>query len=122
MTIHRWLIERNLRSYRPLHYLQLMPAHCQTRLQWYLARSSWNQADWGRMVFSDESRFQLRPDDHQRRVWRHPGKSAEFAFTIAYHTAHQPRVMVWGAISFENWISLVVIRGTLEHNNTSTTF
>ncbi|GFV02844.1 uncharacterized protein TNCV_3609731 [Trichonephila clavipes] len=38
-----------------------------------LARSGWKHADWRRLVFSDESYFQLRPDDHRRRVWRRPG-------------------------------------------------
>ncbi|GFX84970.1 HTH_Tnp_Tc3_2 domain-containing protein [Trichonephila clavipes] len=31
MTIDRQLIERNLRSYRPLHHFPLLPAHCRTR-------------------------------------------------------------------------------------------
>ncbi|GFS62620.1 hypothetical protein TNCV_3736901 [Trichonephila clavipes] len=51
-----------------------MPAHWVARLQWFLARSGWNHADWGRIVSSDESRFQPCPDDNQRRVWRHPGQ------------------------------------------------
>ncbi|GFX03556.1 HTH_Tnp_Tc3_2 domain-containing protein [Trichonephila clavipes] len=42
-------------------------------LQWCLNRSGWNHADWGRIVFSDELRFQLCPDDSRRRVWRHQG-------------------------------------------------
>ncbi|GFT16623.1 HTH_Tnp_Tc3_2 domain-containing protein [Trichonephila clavipes] len=37
MTIHRGLIERNLRSYRPLRYLPLTPAQCRARLQCCLA-------------------------------------------------------------------------------------
>ncbi|GFW84810.1 uncharacterized protein TNCV_680981 [Trichonephila clavipes] len=37
---------------------------CPARLQSYLARSGRNHADWGRVVFSDESRFQLFLDDH----------------------------------------------------------
>ncbi|GFT33290.1 transposable element Tc1 transposase [Trichonephila clavipes] len=78
-----------------------------------LARSYWNQADWRRIVFSDESRFQLCPDDHRRRVWRCSGQCTDPAFTIARHTDPQPRVMACGAISFDNRISLVVIRGTL---------
>ncbi|GFW63483.1 HTH_Tnp_Tc3_2 domain-containing protein [Trichonephila clavipes] len=45
MTIHGWLIERNLSSYRPLCNLPLSPAHCQTRLQWCWTRSGWNHAD-----------------------------------------------------------------------------
>ncbi|GFT66386.1 hypothetical protein TNCV_3208311 [Trichonephila clavipes] len=39
MTIHRWLIERNLPSHRPLRNLPLTPAHCRARLQWFLIRS-----------------------------------------------------------------------------------
>ncbi|GFU89421.1 transposable element Tc1 transposase [Trichonephila clavipes] len=49
----------------------------------------------GRIVFSDESRFQLCPDDHRRRVWRRPRQRADAAFAIAYHTGPQPEVMVW---------------------------
>ncbi|GFW68594.1 transposable element Tc1 transposase [Trichonephila clavipes] len=113
MTIQRQLIERNLRSYRQLHHLPLTPAHCVARLQWCLARSGWNHAKWGRIVFSDKSRFQLCPDDHRRRVWRPPEQRADPAFTIIRHTGPQPAVMVWGAISFDSRTPLVVIRGTL---------
>ncbi|GFT90485.1 transposable element Tc1 transposase [Trichonephila clavipes] len=40
-------------------------------------------------LFSDESHFQLCPDDHRRRVWRHPGQGADPAFTIAGYKAQQ---------------------------------
>ncbi|GFW81326.1 HTH_Tnp_Tc3_2 domain-containing protein [Trichonephila clavipes] len=86
MTIHRLLIERNLRSYRPLRHLPLTPAHCVARLQWFLVRSGWNQADWGRIVFSDESCFQLCSDDNRRRAWRPAGQPADPAFTVIRHT------------------------------------
>ncbi|GFS65978.1 uncharacterized protein TNCV_2510131 [Trichonephila clavipes] len=79
--------ERNLRSYRPLRNLPLTPAHCRARLQWCLASSGWNHADWERIVFSDESHFQLCPDVHRRRVWRRPGQRSDPAFTIAGHTS-----------------------------------
>ncbi|GFT21561.1 HTH_Tnp_Tc3_2 domain-containing protein [Trichonephila clavipes] len=39
-TIHRWVIERNLGSYRPLRHLRLTPSHCRARLQWCLALSA----------------------------------------------------------------------------------
>ncbi|GFW61133.1 HTH_Tnp_Tc3_2 domain-containing protein [Trichonephila clavipes] len=63
MTIHRRLIERKLRSYRPLRHLPLTPTLCRPRLQWCLTLSGWNHTDWERIVFSDKSRFQLYPDD-----------------------------------------------------------
>ncbi|GFX41743.1 hypothetical protein TNCV_388561 [Trichonephila clavipes] len=62
------MIERNLRSYRPLRHLSLTLADRAARLQWCLARSGWNHVDCGCIVFSDESRFQLCLDDHRKRV------------------------------------------------------
>ncbi|GFV39041.1 HTH_Tnp_Tc3_2 domain-containing protein [Trichonephila clavipes] len=110
MTIQRWLIEQNLRSYQPLRHLPLTPAHCQARLQGYLVLLIWNNADWGRIVFSDESCFQLCPDDHRRRVWRLPGQREDVAFSIARNSGPQPGVVVWGGvISFESRTPLVVI-------------
>ncbi|GFW93476.1 transposable element Tc1 transposase [Trichonephila clavipes] len=93
MTIQRRLIERNLCSYRPLRNLPLTLTHCRARLQGCLARSGWNHADWERIVFSDESRILLCPDDHRRRVWRRPEKRADPAFAISRHTDPQPGVM-----------------------------
>ncbi|GFX67079.1 transposable element Tc1 transposase [Trichonephila clavipes] len=73
----------------------------------------WRRADWGRIVFSDESCLQLCPHHHRRRVWIRPGQCADPIFTIARHTNLQSGVMVWGAISFDSRTPLVVIRGTL---------
>ncbi|GFV53746.1 transposable element Tc1 transposase [Trichonephila clavipes] len=66
-----------------------------------------------RNLHSDESRFQLGPEDHRRRVWRRPWLRANPAFTITRQTGPQPRVMVWSASSFDSRTPLVVIRGTL---------
>ncbi|GFS58194.1 hypothetical protein TNCV_1411571 [Trichonephila clavipes] len=65
--------------------------------------------DWGLIVFSDESRFQLFPDDHRRRVWRLPRQLAYLAFTIARHIGLQPGVMAWSVILLTTgplWTSL----------------
>ncbi|GFY32484.1 HTH_Tnp_Tc3_2 domain-containing protein [Trichonephila clavipes] len=64
-------------------------------------------------LFSDESLFQLSPDDHQRRVWRRPGQRAAPDFSIARHTGPQSGVKLWGANSFDSRILLVVVRDTL---------
>ncbi|GFW08510.1 uncharacterized protein TNCV_2775321 [Trichonephila clavipes] len=66
-----------------------MPVHCRARLQWYLAQTGWNHANWGRIVFRDESRLHLCPDDHRRRVWTRPGQCADPDFTITRHTGPQ---------------------------------
>ncbi|GFX35809.1 transposable element Tc1 transposase [Trichonephila clavipes] len=72
-----------------------------------------NHVYWEPIVFSDESCFQLCPADHRGRVWRSPGQCANPAFNIARHTGPQQGVIVWGAISFDIRMSLVVIRAHL---------
>ncbi|UYV83087.1 hypothetical protein LAZ67_22002158 [Cordylochernes scorpioides] len=72
-----------------------------------------NCADWGRVVFSDESRFLLCPYDYIKRVWRCPGQRVDPGLTVEHHTGPQLGVMVWGAISFDSRTPLVVIPDTL---------
>ncbi|GFY13992.1 HTH_Tnp_Tc3_2 domain-containing protein [Trichonephila clavipes] len=122
MTIHRRLIELNLRSCRPLHHLPLTPAHCRVRLQWYLDQSGVDHAEWGRIVFCDKSHFQLYPKDNRRRVWRRARQCADPYFTIARPTGPQPGVMVKGVILLTAgplWSSL---KAHLQCSGTSTTF
>ncbi|UYV63148.1 hypothetical protein LAZ67_2003293, partial [Cordylochernes scorpioides] len=102
MTINRRKRERNLRARRPLRCLPLTPVHRQVRLQWCRERSTWNCADWGRIVFSDDSRFLLCP-----------GQRVDPGLTVEHHTGPQQGVMVWDAILFDSRTSLAVIPGTL---------
>ncbi|GFW05444.1 uncharacterized protein TNCV_3359611 [Trichonephila clavipes] len=62
--------------------------------------NGWTVADFS--VLIDESRFQVCPDDHRRRVWRRPGQDADPSFTIARHTNPEPGVMVWGVLLWTN--------------------
>ncbi|KFM57593.1 Transposable element Tcb2 transposase, partial [Stegodyphus mimosarum] len=81
------------------------------RLQWCRVHSHWNVTDWSRIAFSDESRFELSPDDQRRRVWRHPGQLCDANLTVFRQTGRG--VMVWGAISFHSRTPLVVFRRNL---------
>ncbi|GFT25738.1 HTH_Tnp_Tc3_2 domain-containing protein [Trichonephila clavipes] len=104
------------------HNGSITPLHCRARLQWCLTRLGRNHADWGRIVFSDESCFQPCPDDHRKRAWRRPGLRADSAFPIACHTGPQQEVIVWGAISFEAGSLWSLLEAHLQHIGTSTAF
>ncbi|GFU30447.1 HTH_Tnp_Tc3_2 domain-containing protein [Trichonephila clavipes] len=84
--------------------------------------SCWNHAEWRRIVFRDESCFQLRPDDNRRRVWRLPGQRADPAFTIAHHTGPQPGVMIWVPFLLTAGLRWSSLEAHLQHNCTSTPF
>ncbi|GFV88167.1 transposable element Tcb1 transposase [Trichonephila clavipes] len=109
-TISRHLAEANLKYKRPFRELPLTPEHRQLRLQWCQARSMWNVTDWQKVVFSDESRFVLGPDDNRVRVWRPPGERYKSSHTVLRHAARTAGVMVWGTISYDNRSTLIVMR------------
>lgn len=61
------------------------------------------------IVFIYKSCFQLCPDDHWGRIWRHPGKLRDHDPTIARYTYTSPQqgIMIWGLTSFDSRILLV---------------
>ncbi|GFU36849.1 HTH_Tnp_Tc3_2 domain-containing protein [Trichonephila clavipes] len=89
------------------------PHHRQCRLDFCRPRATWSVTDWRRVIFKDESRFSLSADDHRTRVWRRSGQRSDPAFIVERHTAVSQGVTVWGAISWDTRLSLVVLQGTL---------
>ncbi|GFX38436.1 transposable element Tcb2 transposase [Trichonephila clavipes] len=81
-TIRRRLAEGHLGSRRPLRVLPLMSTHGCLRLEWCHARGNWTAAEWKKVVFSDESRFNLSSDDNRVRVWRPRGERLNPAFAL----------------------------------------
>ncbi|GFU50964.1 transposable element Tcb1 transposase [Trichonephila clavipes] len=43
------------------------------RLKWCREHGNWTLSDWGNVMFTDESRFALEPDDKRIRIWRKQG-------------------------------------------------
>jgi len=52
----------------------LTPQHRQIRLQWAMCRCHFQDPQWQRIVFTDESRFHLRPVNGRIRICRMPGE------------------------------------------------
>ena len=75
---------------------------------------NWDENEWSRVLFTDESRFCLRSPDGSERVWRRAGEHyAEFTFgpRVSYQGGS---VMVWAGISLDSRTELFLIsRGTI---------
>ncbi|GFV66149.1 transposable element Tcb2 transposase [Trichonephila clavipes] len=102
-TIRRRLAEGHLGSRRPLRVLTLKPTHRCLRLEWCLARGNWTAAEWNQVVFSDESRFNLRSDGNRVRVWKPRRERLNPAFALQRQTAPSAGVMVRGTIANKTW-------------------
>lgn len=71
-TVRRRLGEANLTSRRPATGPELLRRHRIARLQFARNHEHWGENEWGRVLFTDESRFSLRSPDGRERVWRRP--------------------------------------------------
>ncbi|GFU57762.1 transposable element Tcb2 transposase [Trichonephila clavipes] len=50
-----------------------MPAHRRRCSLWCREHRNWRDNEWGRVLFTDESRFSLSSDSHRILIWRERG-------------------------------------------------
>ncbi|GFT31630.1 transposable element Tcb2 transposase [Trichonephila clavipes] len=55
---------------RPVRCVPLTPAHRRRRSLWCREHRNWRDNEWGRVLFTDESRFSLSSDSHRILIWR----------------------------------------------------
>ncbi|GFT95882.1 transposable element Tcb2 transposase [Trichonephila clavipes] len=70
---NRRLHSGGLFARRPVRYVPLTPVHRRKRSLWYREHRNWRDNEWGRVLFTDESRFSLSSDSHRILIWRERG-------------------------------------------------
>ncbi|GFW40862.1 transposable element Tc1 transposase [Trichonephila clavipes] len=69
-TVARRLHGGGLFARRPVRCVPLTPAHRRRRSLWCREHRNWRDNEWGRVLFTDESRFSLSRDSHRILIWR----------------------------------------------------
>ncbi|GFX73673.1 HTH_Tnp_Tc3_2 domain-containing protein [Trichonephila clavipes] len=72
-TVARRLHGGGLFARRPVRCVHLTPAHRRRRSLWCREHRKWIDHEWGRVLFTDESRFSLSSDSHCIIIWRERG-------------------------------------------------
>ncbi|GFV15177.1 transposable element Tcb1 transposase [Trichonephila clavipes] len=73
ITVTRKLHGGGLFARRPVRCVPLTPAHRRRRSLWCREHRNWRDNKWGRVLFTDESRFSLSSDSHRMLMWRERG-------------------------------------------------
>ncbi|GFW26684.1 transposable element Tcb1 transposase [Trichonephila clavipes] len=73
-TVARRLHSGGLFARRPVRSVPITPAHRRRRSLWCREHRNWRDNEWGRVLFTDESRFSLSSDSHRILIWRERGK------------------------------------------------
>ncbi|GFX18526.1 transposable element Tc3 transposase [Trichonephila clavipes] len=80
-TVARRLHGGGLFARRPVRCVPLTPAHRRRRSLWCREHRNWRDNKWGRVLFTDESRFSLSSDSHRILIWR----EQEAAISLEHH-------------------------------------
>ncbi|GFX64354.1 transposable element Tcb2 transposase [Trichonephila clavipes] len=83
---------------RPVRCVPLTPAHRRRRSLWCREHRNWRDNEWGRVLFTDESRFSLSSDSHRILIWRERGSRNHPSNIIERDRYGGRGVFVWGGI------------------------
>ncbi|GFV39253.1 transposable element Tcb2 transposase [Trichonephila clavipes] len=97
-TVARRLHGGGLFARRPVRCVPLTPAHRRRRSLWCREPQNWRDNEWGRVLFTDESRFSLSSDSHCILIWREQGSRNHPSNIIERDRYGGRGVLVWGGI------------------------
>ncbi|GFX58389.1 transposable element Tcb2 transposase [Trichonephila clavipes] len=97
-TVARRLHTGGLFARRPVRCVPLTPAHRRRRSLWCREHRNRRDNEWGRVLFTDESRFSLSSDSHRILIWRERGSRNHPSNIIERDRYGGRGVLVWGGI------------------------
>ncbi|GFT73270.1 transposable element Tcb1 transposase, partial [Trichonephila clavipes] len=83
---------------RPVRCVPLTPAHRRRRSLWCREHRNWRDNEWGRVLFTDESRLGLSSDSHRILIWRERGSHNHPSNIIERDRYGGRGVLVWRGI------------------------
>ena len=101
------------RPRRPYVEQVLTGSHRAARLQWAQRHFDWGRQQWARVLFSDESSFNLSHHDGRVRVFRRRGERFADNCLIERDRFGGGSLMVWGGIMGRRKTNLIVVQGNL---------
>ncbi|GFY30890.1 transposable element Tcb2 transposase [Trichonephila clavipes] len=97
-SVARRLHGGGLFAQRPVRCVPLTPAHRRRRSLWCREHRNWRDNEWGRVLFTDESRFSLSSDSHRILITRERGSRNHPSNIIERDRYGCRGVLVWGGI------------------------
>ena len=113
-TIRNSLRKRGLKAYTCQSKPLLTRKHKAKRLDWAESHCYWKDENWGAVVFSDESKFNLFGSDGHQWCWRKPGQANDTRCTKQKLKHGGSSVMVWGCITCHGVGCLQSIHGIMD--------
>ncbi|GFW86759.1 transposable element Tcb2 transposase [Trichonephila clavipes] len=72
-TVRNRLHGVGLYALRPIVCIRLTSRHRRDRIEWATEHVNWRRNEWSNVLFSDESRFSVNPNNRRIFIWRDHG-------------------------------------------------
>ncbi|GFT95107.1 transposable element Tcb2 transposase [Trichonephila clavipes] len=109
-TVRNRLHGVGLYARRPMVCVRLTSRHRRDRREWATEHVNWMRNEWSNLLFSEESRFSVHPDNRRIFIWRDRGSRNNPAFVQESVRFGCGGVLVYGGISIDGRTDLYIIR------------
>ena len=113
-TVRRVLRKNGLIAHIKRKKPLLRKSHCRKRLAWAKAHKDWTVEDWAKVVWSDESKFNLFGSDGQKYCWRKPGEALKEQHVQPTVKHGGGSLMIWGCMTWKGIGNITKIEGTMD--------
>ncbi|GBN73301.1 hypothetical protein AVEN_128601-1 [Araneus ventricosus] len=107
-TVSRRLHEGGLFARRPVVCVPLSPAQVRARLHWAREHHSSTPEQWGHVLFTDKSRFNIPNDSGRAMIWREPETRYRASNIIERDYYRGGGILVWAGIATNSRTDLYV--------------
>lgn len=114
-TVQRRLNEQNLFGRIAAHKPFVSAKNKKARLQFAKTHLKWTVDDWKKVLWSDESKFNLSNTDGIRYVRRPSNARNDPKYTVGSIKHNGGNIMIWGCFSFDSIGPLYRIQGIMDH-------
>ncbi|GFU95423.1 transposable element Tcb2 transposase [Trichonephila clavipes] len=109
-TVRNRLHGVGLYARRPIVCVRLTSRHRRDRREWATEHVNWRRNEWSNVLFSDESRFSVHPNNRRIFIWRDHGSRNNPAFVHESVRLGGGVVLVYGGTSIDGRTDLYIIR------------
>lgn len=112
-TIARALKQQGIKSCTPRRKPFISDVNRKKRLNYAKKYIDMPISFWKKIIWSDESKFNVKGSDGRKRVWRPAGKALNFNFMQGTVKHGGGSVMVWGSMCYAGTGCLEIIEGIM---------
>ena len=110
-TVRNRLHDAQLHSRSLWQRPHLTPRHHAAWYRWAQKHAEWIRQNWHQVLFTDECRIRLQPDNRRRRVWRRSGQAELLRHSVQQVHQGGGSLVFWGGIMWGRRTPLVVMEG-----------